>query len=228
MKLVKTEVSLNNKKVVFYFTSNSRVDFRELVKELLKELKQRIELRQIDLRDETRLIGGIGPCGKQLCCNSFLRQFKPVTIKMAKEQNIALNPTKVSGVCGRLLCCLAYEVESYNKIKASLPKVGSKVKTEDGVGKIIKVDIFTGKLDVVLDSGTFIRVLSEKVKTVEAPGKEHVDSHHNMIKDGTPELSEAELRALEDSEKVVDIKDTFMKPAPRPGNNPHRPNNRKR
>ena len=215
MKLIKTEISQNGKKAVFYFTSNGRVDFRDLVKELLKELKIRIELRQIDLRDETKLIGGIGPCGKQLCCNSFLRQFRPVTIKMAKEQNLALNPTKVSGVCGRLFCCLSYEIDTYNEIKRSLPKVGSRVKTSGGIGKIFRVDIFTSRLDVLLDSGEMVRLEASEIKEVEDHGKQH--HHHDVshaLKDGT-EVSEAELKALEDPDKVVDIKDTFMKPAPR-------------
>ncbi len=219
MKLIKTEMSQNGKKAVFYFTSNSRVDFRELVKELLKELKVRIELRQIDLRDETKLIGGIGPCGKQLCCNSFLRHFKPVTIKMAKEQNLALNPTKVSGVCGRLFCCLSYEIDTYNEIKRSLPKIGNKVKTADGNGKIVKVDIFTSKLDILLDSGDMIRLDAAEVKEIVDTGKHHHSDVTNIIKEGTPEVSEAELKALEDPDKVVDIKDTFMKPAPREGGN---------
>ena len=217
MKLIKTEMSQNGKKAVFYFTSNSRVDFRELVKELLKELKVRIELRQIDLRDETKLIGGIGPCGKQLCCNSFLRQFKPVTIKMAKEQNLALNPTKVSGVCGRLFCCLAYEIDTYNEIKKSLPKVGNKVKTTDGIGKVIKVDIFTSKLDIILDSGDMVRLDAAAVKEIIDTGRHHQPDITSIIKNGTPEVSEAELKALEDSDKVIDIKDTFMKPASKEG-----------
>jgi cell fate regulator YaaT (PSP1 superfamily) len=219
MKLVKTEISQNGKKAVFYFTSNSRVDFRELVKALLQELKIRIELRQIDLRDETKLIGGIGPCGKQLCCNSFLRQFRPVTIKMAKEQNLALNPTKVSGVCGRLFCCLSYEIDTYNEIKKSLPKVGNRVKTALGNGKILRVDIFTSKLDVLLDSGDLQRLEAAEVKEMDDSGKQHHHDVSHAIKDGSPEASEAELRALEDPDKVVDIKDTFMKPAsdgPRP------------
>jgi cell fate regulator YaaT (PSP1 superfamily) len=217
MKLIKTEMSQNGKKAVFYFTSSGRVDFRELVKELLKELKVRIELRQIDLRDETKLIGGIGPCGKQLCCNYFLRQFKPVTIKMAKEQNLALNPTKVSGVCGRLFCCLAYEIDTYNEIKKSLPKVGNKVRTTSGNGKIIRVDIFTSKLDVLLDSGDMLKLDAAEVKEVTDTGRHHQPDITNIIKEGTPEVSEAELKALEDPDKVVDIKDTFMKPAPRDG-----------
>ena len=216
MKLVTTELSQNGKKAVFYFTSSSRVDFRDLVKDLLKDLKLRIELRQIDLRDETKIMGGIGCCGKSLCCATFLRQFKPVSIKMAKEQNLALNPTKVSGVCGRLLCCLAYELESYVEAKKSLPKVGNRVKTPDGEGKIIKVDIFSSKLDIVLDSGMLAHFDAAQIKELgeDKKGMHHVTAEVTALINGTEQpVNEEELKALEDSDKVVDIKDTFMKPA---------------
>jgi len=217
MKLVTTELTLNGKKAVFYFTSNGRVDFRELVKDLLKDLKLRIELRQIDMRDETKIMSGVGPCGNKLCCSCFLRQFKPVSIKMAKEQNLALNPTKVSGVCGRLLCCLAYEVDTYNEIKKDLPKVGTKIKTAEGEGKIFKVDIFSSKLDILLDSGEMIRIDASSIKELEGPKKgvevPVASDIAAMIKEAAPEGSEEELKALEDPKEVIDIKDTFMKPA---------------
>jgi cell fate regulator YaaT (PSP1 superfamily) len=214
MKLVKTEFSQNGKKVVFYFTSNNRVDFRDLVKELLKELKVRIELRQIDLRDETKMMGGIGCCGKTLCCSTFLRQFRPVSIKMAKEQNLALNPTKVSGVCGRLLCCLAYEIDTYTEIKRSLPKVGGRVKTPDGEGKIFRVDIFSSKLDIILDSGEMAHFEASQVKEIgfDKKGTAEAPDITTLISTAEHTASEEELKALED-DKVVDIKDTFMKPA---------------
>ncbi len=220
MKLVKTELSHNGKKVVFYFTSNGRVDFRDLVKDLLKELKMRIELRQIDLRDETKLMGGVGCCGKTLCCSTFLRHFKPVSIKMAKEQNLALNPTKVSGVCGRLLCCLAYEIDTYNQIKKDLPKVGAKVKTPDGVGKVFRVDIFSTNIDVLLDSGSLVKHPLDKIIETSAGEQEQfaTKSIDAIMKEASPEASEEELKALEDPNEVIDIKDTFMKPAPRTDN----------
>ena len=220
MKLVKTELSHNGKKVVFYFTSNGRVDFRDLVKDLLKELKMRIELRQIDLRDETKLMGGVGCCGKTLCCSTFLRHFKPVSIKMAKEQNLALNPTKVSGVCGRLLCCLAYEIDTYNQIKKDLPKVGAKVKTPDGVGKVFRVDIFSTNIDVLLDSGSLVKHPLDKITELSAGDQEQIVSKSidAIMKEASPEASEEELKALEDPNEVIDIKDTFMKPAPRTDN----------
>ncbi|MCX6112343.1 MAG: regulatory iron-sulfur-containing complex subunit RicT [Proteobacteria bacterium] len=215
MKLVKTELSQNGKKAVFYFTSSSRVDFRDLVKDLLKDLKLRIELRQIDLRDETKIMGGIGCCGKTLCCATFLRQFKPVSIKMAKEQNLALNPTKVSGVCGRLLCCLAYELESYIEAKKLLPKVGNRVKTPDGEGKIIKVDIFSNKLDIILDSGEMAHFEAAQIKELgeDKKGMHETPEVTSMISGAEQPASEEELKALEDPDQVVDIKDTFMKPA---------------
>lgn len=225
MKLVKTELSHNAKKVVFYFTSNGRVDFRDLVKDLLKELKMRIELRQIDLRDETKLMGGIGCCGKTLCCSTFLRQFKPVSIKMAKEQNLALNPTKVSGVCGRLLCCLGYEIDTYNDIKKGLPKVGSKVKTPEGPGKVFRVDIFSSNIDVLLDSGSLVKFTLDKITELErgAQGPAEAKDLNTIMKEAMPEASEEELKALEDPKEIVDIKDTFMKPAPRNDNRDRRP-----
>jgi len=217
MKLVKTELSHSGKKVVFYFTSNGRVDFRELVKDLLKEIKMRIELRQIDVRDETKMIGGVGCCGKTLCCSTFLRQFKPVSIKMAKEQNLALNPTKVSGVCGRLLCCLAYEMDTYNDIKKGLPKVGSKVKTTEGPGKVFRVDIFSRNIDVLLDSGSLSKFTLEQILESEGGPIDHgTKDITTMIKEALPEASEEELKALEDPKEIVNIKDTFMKPVSRP------------
>ncbi len=225
MKLVKTELSHNAKKVVFYFTSNGRVDFRDLVKDLLRDLKMRIELRQIDLRDETKLMGGIGCCGKTLCCSTFLRQFKPVSIKMAKEQNLALNPTKVSGVCGRLLCCLAYEIDTYNDIKKDLPKIGGKVKTPDGPGKVFRVDIFSSNIDVLLDSGSLVKFPLDKITELERGASQHGTAKdlNAIMKEATPEVSEEELKALEDPKEVIDIKDTFMKPASKPDNRDRRP-----
>ncbi|MEI6092083.1 MAG: regulatory iron-sulfur-containing complex subunit RicT [bacterium] len=219
MKLVKTELSQNGKKAVFYFTSNNRVDFRDLVKDLLQSLKLRIELRQIDLRDETKIMGGLGCCGKTLCCSTFLRQFKPVSIKMAKEQNLALNPTKVSGVCGRLLCCLAYELDSYTEIKKSLPKIGNRHKTPDSEDKIVKVDIFSSKLSIILDSGEMVYFEASQVKElgVDRKGATSSQEASHVLDPSQPTASEAELKALEDPAQVVDIKDTFMKPA-RPDN----------
>ena len=132
MKLIDAEYTFDNNKVLFYFTADGRIDFRELVKDLAAVFKTRIELRQIGVRDETKILGGLGICGRTLCCHSYLSEFAPVSIKMAKEQNLSLNPTKISGVCGRLMCCLKNEQETYEYLNEKLPNVGDIVKTNDG------------------------------------------------------------------------------------------------
>ncbi|QZY55316.1 PSP1 domain-containing protein [Crassaminicella profunda] len=137
MKLIDVEYTFDNNKVIFYFTADGRVDFRELVKDLAAVFKTRIELRQIGVRDEAKMIGGIGPCGKGLCCATWLGDFEPVSIKMAKEQSLSLNPTKISGICGRLMCCLKYEHETYQCLRENLPEQGEKVVTPDGEGIVI-------------------------------------------------------------------------------------------
>jgi cell fate regulator YaaT (PSP1 superfamily) len=138
MKLVDVEYTFDNNKVIFYFTADGRVDFRELVKDLAAVFKTRIELRQIGVRDEAKMVGGLGPCGRTLCCSSFLGEFEPVSIKMAKEQSLSLNPTKISGICGRLMCCLKYEQDTYESIRKVLPRVGSVVKSEDCQGEVVE------------------------------------------------------------------------------------------
>ncbi len=137
MKLVDVEYTFDNNKVIFYFTADGRVDFRELVKDLAAVFRTRIELRQIGVRDEAKMIGGLGPCGRPMCCSGFLGDFAPVSIKMAKEQNLSLNPTKISGICGRLMCCLNYEQSTYEEIRSRLPKVGSIVNTSYGKGEVV-------------------------------------------------------------------------------------------
>lgn len=141
MKLVSVQYTFDNAKILFYFTANGRIDFRALVKDLASTFKSRIELRQIGVRDEAKLLGGLGPCGRPICCGSFLGDFQPVSIKMAKEQNISLNPTKISGVCGRLMCCLKFEQDQYESIRKSLPKIGKDVITPDGRGTVTSLDI---------------------------------------------------------------------------------------
>lgn len=137
MKLIDVEYTFDNNKVIFYFTADGRVDFRELVKDLATIFRTRIELRQIGVRDESKMVGGLGPCGRPLCCSSFLGDFVPVSIKMAKEQNLSLNPTKISGICGRLMCCLNYEQDTYEETRKKLPRVGSIVETVDGRGEVV-------------------------------------------------------------------------------------------
>ncbi len=141
MKLIDVEYTFDNNKVIFYFTAEGRVDFRELVKDLATIFKTRIELRQIGVRDEAKMVGGLGPCGRPLCCSSFLGDFASVSIKMAKEQNLSLNPTKISGICGRLMCCLNYEQETYETIRKRLPRVGAIVDTPQGRGEVISNNI---------------------------------------------------------------------------------------
>ncbi len=148
MKLVSVEYTFDGGKITFFFTSDGRVDFRELVKDLANHFHARIELRQIGVRDEARMLGGIGICGQPYCCKRFLDDFLPVSIKMAKEQGLSLNPTKISGSCGRLMCCLNYEQSSYEYLNTITPHVGATVKTEQGVGTVIDVNLITGNLTV--------------------------------------------------------------------------------
>ena len=150
MKLVNVEYNLTGSKVVFYFTADDRVDFRELVKDLAYVFKTRIELRQIGVRDEAKMLGGLGPCGRPVCCKQFLDDFRPVTIKMAKEQNLALSPTKISGLCGRLMCCLQYEESCYEEMHKLMPRTGKEIETPDGVGIVVENNVITEKTKVKL------------------------------------------------------------------------------
>ena len=152
MKLIDTEYTFDNNKVLFYFTADGRIDFRELVKDLASVFKTRIELRQVGVRDETKMLGGIGICGRPLCCSTYLSEFIPVSIKMAKEQNLSLNPTKISGICGRLMCCLKNEQEAYEYLNSNLPHVGETVKTFDGLkGEVKSVNVLRQKVKIVIE-----------------------------------------------------------------------------
>lgn len=151
MKLIDAEYTFDNNKVLFYFTADGRIDFRQLVKDLASVFKTRIELRQIGVRDETKILGGIGICGRTLCCHTYLSEFAPVSIKMAKEQNLSLNPTKISGVCGRLMCCLKHEQETYEELNSRLPGNGDSVTTADGLkGEVQSVNVLRQKVKVVV------------------------------------------------------------------------------
>ncbi|WP_294352791.1 stage 0 sporulation family protein [uncultured Clostridium sp.] len=150
MKLIDVEYTFDNNKVIFYFTADGRVDFRELVKDLATIFKTRIELRQIGVRDEAKMVGGLGPCGRPMCCSTFLGDFTSVSIKMAKEQNLSLNPTKISGICGRLMCCLNYEQSTYESIRKHLPRTGSIVKTELGKGEVVSNSVVKESVKVKL------------------------------------------------------------------------------
>ena len=151
MKLIDVEYTFDNNKILFYFTADGRVDFRELVKDLASVFRTRIELRQIGVRDEAKMLGGLGICGKPFCCSTFLGEFQPVSIRMAKEQSLSLNPTKISGTCGRLMCCLKYEQEAYEDLLRHTPKQGATVNTSEGRGTVVEVNLLTGMLKVSLD-----------------------------------------------------------------------------
>jgi len=158
MKLVNSEYSFDGSKILFYFTADNRIDFRNLVKDLARIFKARIEMRQIGVRDEAKLFGGFGPCGRELCCSKFLKDFEPVTIKMAKEQNLPLNPPKISGLCGRLMCCLSYEYQCYRHLCKGLPREGDKIDTPQGKGKVINVNILRRIVTVQTDDGKQIQM----------------------------------------------------------------------
>ncbi|MFA8439001.1 stage 0 sporulation family protein [Pueribacillus sp. YX66] len=150
MKLIDVEYTFDRNKIIFYFTADGRVDFRELVKDLAAIFRTRIELRQIGVRDEAKMLGGIGPCGRMLCCSTFLGDFEPVSIKMAKDQNLSLNPTKISGLCGRLMCCLKYENDLYEEAKHELPDIGNVIRTPNGEGKVIGLNMLERLIQVEL------------------------------------------------------------------------------
>ena len=194
MKLIDAEYTFDNNKVLFYFTADGRIDFRELVKDLAAVFKTRMELRQIGVRDETKILGGIGICGRPLCCHTHLSEFAPVSIKMAKEQNLSLNPTKISGVCGRLMCCLKNEEETYEELNRRLPNVGDFVTTEDGLkGEVHSVNVLRQLVKVIVDVDDEKEIQEYKVEQLRFKRK------HN--KNHKVDVSDAELKELEKLEK---------------------------
>lgn len=195
MKLIDSEYTFDNNKVLFYFTADGRIDFRELVKDLASVFKTRIELRQIGVRDETKIVGGIGICGRTLCCNSHLSEFAPVSIKMAKEQNLSLNPTKISGVCGRLMCCLKNEQEAYEELNAKLPDVGDYVTTNDNLkGEVQSVSVLKQLVKVIV-------TLENDEKEVREYKVEDLSFRPKRKKERANNIEDEELRALELLEK---------------------------
>ena len=188
MKLVEVEYTFDNSKILFYFTAGGRVDFRELVKDLAGLFRTRIELRQIGVRDEAKMLGGMGICGRPFCCGSFLAGFQPVSIKMAKEQGLSLNPVKISGACGRLMCCLKYEQEAYQDLLRTTPKVNAIVSTPDGKGVVIDQNLLTRRLTVRLD------------KDPEAAPKVYTADQVKVLKDGRVKVDKQELEQLKDLE----------------------------
>lgn len=192
MKLIDVEYTFDNNKILFYFTADGRIDFRDLVKDLAAIFKTRIELRQIGVRDETKMMGGIGICGRALCCNKFLCEFQPVSIKMAKEQGLSLNPTKISGCCGRLMCCLKYEHEAYEEILSRVPKVGAIVQTPEGPGVVIEISLLKEIVKVKLDNDNDPDLKMFNVSEIE------------IIKDAT---SQHEDHDMEDIEALKELED---------------------
>ena len=169
MKLVSVECMFDNSKIIFYFTANGRVDFRTLVKDLASVFKTRIELRQIGVRDEARMLGGLGPCGRHICCGAFLKDFQPVSIKMAKEQSLSLNPTKISGVCGRLMCCLKYEQDYYESTRKKMPRIGKEVVTPEGNGIVFALNIVKETVSVRFNKGDDSEIKDFPMDQVSAP-----------------------------------------------------------
>ena len=194
MKLIEAEYTFDNNKVLFYFTADGRIDFRELVKDLASVFKTRIELRQVGVRDETKMLGGIGVCGRPLCCHTFLPEFAPVSIKMAKEQSLSLNPTKISGVCGRLMCCLKNEQETYEYLNANLPSVGENVKTFDGLrGEVYSVNVLRQKVKVIVEVNDEKEIREYNIKELKfKPKKKKINLAADEIK---------ALKGLEDKEE---------------------------
>ena len=188
MKLVDIEYTFDNSKILFYFTADGRVDFRELVKDLASVFHIRIELRQIGVRDESKMLGGIGICGRPFCCSSFLGDFQPVTVKMAKEQGLSLNPTKISGTCGRLMCCLKYEQNAYDHLLRITPKTGAIVETPEGRGKVVDVNLLRGIVKVQLD------------KKADAAPAAYDRRDVKVIRDKKIQVEKDELEALKDIE----------------------------
>lgn len=187
MKLVDVEYTFDNNKILFYFTADGRVDFRELVKDLASVFRTRIELRQIGVRDEAKMLGGLGICGNPFCCSSFLSDFQPVSIKMAKEQGLSLNPTKISGTCGRLMCCLKYEQEAYEDLIRTTPKVGAVVMTKEGRGVVTEVALLTGNLKVMLDKNNdHLPRLFHKTQVKQLHGEEG-ERRPRQSDEGTPQ-----------------------------------------
>ena len=209
MKLIDVEYTFDNSKVVFYFTADGRVDFRELVKDLASVFRMRIELRQIGVRDEAKMIGGVGSCGRGLCCSTWLRDFEPVSIKMAKVQNLSLNPTKISGICGRLMCCLKYENDIYNELKKGMPNVGERVKTPDGIGVVTDINILENlvRTRLVLEEASKENDNEEKLSTeFYSYGKEEIKrlGKRNRKGNKNKERKEDELNGL-DPEQLKEI-----------------------
>ncbi len=205
MKLIDAEYTFDNNKVLFYFTADGRIDFRELVKDLAAVFKTRIELRQIGVRDETKILGGIGICGRPLCCHTHLPEFVPVSIKMAKEQNLSLNPTKISGVCGRLMCCLKHEEETYEELNRRLPGVGDFVTTEDGLkGEVHSVNVLRQLVKVVVDNNDEKEIQEYRVDQLRFKRKHGKKDKMNLTSEEMKELEKLEKQESKEGKSKLD------------------------
>ncbi len=203
MKLINVEYKYDGSKIIFYFTAEGRIDFRELVKDLAAVFKTRIELRQIGVRDEIKRMGGLGPCGRELCCCTFLDNFETVSIKMAKEQNISLNPSKISGKCGRLMCCLKYEQNVYDDISKHLPKIGAIVKTDEGKGEVVSVETLKEVLRVKYQDGD--EVYFKKHNAADITVIKDAKADNRIVAENEEDLKELEnLEKYESSEPPAD------------------------
>lgn len=201
MKLIDAEYTFDNNKVLFYFTADGRIDFRELVKDLASVFKTRIELRQIGVRDETKIVGGIGICGRPLCCHTHLSEFIPVSIKMAKEQNLSLNPTKISGVCGRLMCCLKNEEETYEELNRRLPNIGDYVTTDDGLkGEVQSVNVLRQLVKVIVDRNDEKEIVEYRVEQLRFKRKNRREKF-DLDAESIKELEKLEKEEKQDGSK---------------------------
>lgn len=234
MKLVRAEYAFDGSKIIFFFTADGRIDFRELVKDLAHHFHTRIEMRQIGVRDEAKLVGGLGICGRELCCCSFLTQFNPVSVKMAKEQGLALNPTKISGQCGRLLCCLGYEYEVYGELKKGMPKCGKKVMWEDREFEVTSQDVLQQKVTLRDREGSCCRVTLEELRTGQAtqptaqqgPAEE---THESRLTKGKPQrqLADKPESRGQQSRKQDDSKGPRPRKQAKGPQQPRKPDNKR-
>ena len=221
MKLVSVEYAFDNSKILFFFTANGRVDFRSLVKDLASVFRMRIELRQIGVRDEAKMLGGLGPCGRPICCRAFLDQFQPVSIKMAKEQNLSLNPTKISGVCGRLMCCLKYEQDHYEQTRKRMPRVGREVSTPDGVGQVSDLNIVKETVFVRLTNGDTSEIKEYPLELVSRPGEKPAPAPAAEPDEILPAEVAQETAVPEEAVKEEAVKEETAHPARRESRRRH-------
>ena len=212
MKLIDVEYMIDGSKIVFYFSADGRVDFRELAKDLAGHFKNRIELRQIGVRDEARMLGGIGICGRPLCCSKWLTDFHPVSIKMAKQQNLSLNPTKISGTCGRLMCCLNFEDKTYKELRKGMPKDNERVETPEGLAKVVNVDYFNGKINtraIDKDPETGEEVFAQEIHSYTKEEIRRIGKNAKKVRDDDLSMNDdiSEIMESADIEEIRELEE---------------------